>query len=289
MNKIGLIFTAALICATTAAEAAQPTGKIAGTVNGTTIRTDFITKRLWTRYGNVVLEEAINETLLLAEAGKRDIMPSSGEIEGEMANLKAAYPDKAEFAKALKEQGLTEEDARTEVKTRLAIRKLAISWGKLTNSDEELKQFFEANKASLGTPAAVRLRQIYSKTRQEAQDMLLALKAGADFATLAAQKAVDEQAAKTAGDVGYAYKDQLLPEVSAAVFKLAKGEYTDIIETKKGCVILKVEDIRPAVEADFDKMKNALSNALLQKKIEALLPQILAQLRKESVIKDNTK
>lgn len=289
MNTIKWMFAAALICAGTAAEAAQPSGRTAATVNGTAIRTEFITKRLWMRYGNTVLEEAINETLLLAEAGKRDILPSSGEIEAEMANLKAAYPGKAEFAKALQEQGLTEAEARNEVKTRLAIRKLAVSWGKLSNSDEELRQFFEANKTSLGTPSAVRLRQIYAKTRQEAQDMLLALKAGADFATLAAQKAVDEQAAKTAGDVGYAYKDQLLPEVAAAVFKLGKGEYTDIIETKKGCVILKVEDIRPAVEADFDKTKGALSNALLQKKIEALLPQILAQLRKESVIKNNTK
>lgn len=200
MKKILLPLAAAALFTVTHAVAAQPSGKTAATVNGTPIKTETVTKKLWARYGNLILEEAINEKLLLAEAGKRDIMPSSGEIEAELSKIKSAYPGRQEFQTAIKEQGISEDELRDEINTRLAIRKLAIAWGKLSNTDEDVKQFFEDNKASLGTPQAVKLRQIYAKTRQEAQDMLLALKAGADFAALASQKAQDEQGAKAAGE-----------------------------------------------------------------------------------------
>jgi len=289
MNKAFLLFATAALFTAAKVTAVQPSGKTAATVNGTQIRTDTLTKKLWARYGNLILEEAINEKLLLAEAEKRNIMPSSGEIDAELSNIKSAYPGKQEFQTAIKEQGISEEELRDEINTRLAIRKLAIAWGKLSNTDEEVQQFFEENKGTLGTPKAVKLRQIYAKTRQEAQDMLLALKAGADFAALASQKAQNEQTAKSGGELGYAYINQMIPEVAEAVAKLGKGEYTNVIETPKGCVILKAEDIRPAVEPDFGKLKDSLSSALLQKKIEAILPQILAQLRKDAVIKDNTK
>jgi peptidyl-prolyl cis-trans isomerase C len=86
------------------------------------------------------------------------------------------------------------------------------------------------------TADQVHVQQILLYNANDAQSVLNQLKSGADFSTLAAQ--YDPSAN---GDLGWFPKGYLLdPKVEAAAFSLQVGQFSDVIQTDAGYIIIKV-------------------------------------------------
>ena len=110
----------------------------------------------------------------------------------------------------------------------------------------------------------VHARHILVPTEAEAKDIEDELKKGADFATLAKEKSKDPGAAD-GGDLGYFTKDQMVPEFSAAAFKLDKGQISDPVHTQFGWHIIKVEDKRTKPTPTFDQVRGQIENYVAHK------------------------
>ena len=80
------------------------------------------------------------------------------------------------------------------------------------------------------------------QNRPKAEEVLKRAKAGEDFATLAKEFSTEPGAKEKGGDLGWFGHGQMVPEFEQAAFKLKPGEISDIVETKFGYHIIKLED-----------------------------------------------
>lgn len=224
------------------------------------------------RQANETLNRLVNEIL----------------IENEAKSKKKAVADKEIKARA-EELGITGELSKTVnsmIKTSILAEKLIISEKKIKVTMDEVKKFYDENKDKLGQPEQVHLKQIVLASEADANDLTLALNAGADFAQMAKAKSQDTASRERGGDLGFFAKGMLVPEIEKVVFEMKKGEISPIITTDAGFHILKVEERKEEKKAKYDKeMKDRLKKLILNNKIQQELAGWLEALRAKADIK----
>ena len=172
-----------------------------------------------------VLNDMIVQELLLAKARELKIELTDTELDNAFAEAKKNITDD-QFQKELASRNLTPQDMRDSLRRDLLASKVIERevTGKVNVTEDDVKAFFEANKASFNRAEdAVHIAQIVvtpdranqqvnrsgndAGTPQEAQakaQMLMErLKAGAPFAQLAADFSEDPETAQRGGDLGF--------------------------------------------------------------------------------------
>jgi len=259
--------------------------KTVAVVNGQKISAEELTKKLWWQYAAQGLTELVDEKLLLEEGSRLGIKADEKEVAARYNALAGGYADKAAFEKNLKSVGWSSDDLRALIRRQLIIRGTVIAAKKLAVTDEDAKAFFEKNKERLGTPASVKLSQIFVNTKAEADDAYELLSSvGADFAKLSSLKSADANLRKNNGSLGYISKGMLLPEIEKEIFALQDGQYTKPIATGNGFSIFRAEEHKPGKEASFEAIKDELKTAILNQEITQKLPELAAELRQKAKI-----
>ena len=93
----------------------------------------------------------------------------------------------------------------------------------------------------------------------KAAQILVDLRAGADFATLAREKSQDPGSAVQGGSLGFFSKGRMVAPFEAALDKLQKpGELSDVVETQFGYHIIKLEERRSAGVRPYEQVKEFL-------------------------------
>ena len=137
--------------------------------------------------------------------------------------------------------------------------------------DEEVKNFKPQEE--------IHARHILVLTEKQAQDVLIQLKAGADFGLLADQKSIDKNAPQ--GDLGYFTKEMMIPEFAEAVFAMKKGQLSGPVKTAYGWHIIQVEDRRPTQPPAFEQVREQMGRIAVEKKV----PEIIAAERERQKVK----
>lgn len=89
----------------------------------------------------------------------------------------------------------------------------------------------------------VHARHILVSTQDEANQLMVRLRNGEDFATLAAQNSLDTTSSINGGDLGWFMQEELLePELARIAFELEPGEIAGPIQTSLGYDILQTLD-----------------------------------------------
>jgi len=102
---------------------------------------------------------------------------------------------------------------------------------KMKATDAEVDNYFKAHP-ELDTD---------SKKRAEAEDVLKRARAGEDFAKLAKEFSTDGSKDK-GGDLGWFGKGEMVPEFEKAAYALKPGEISDVVQSKFGYHIIKLEE-----------------------------------------------
>ena len=201
-----------------------------------------------------VLDELINNEILLEKAKKLNLEASDGEVEDKFTELKSPYTED-EFQRRLKDQAMTVEDLKLELRRQLSIQKLLNHEvvAKITITDQDISDFYDANKAQFNVAEPqYHIAQIVVTPRKEQQirnrknddaaneaeaqrkvKMLMdRLNSGADFSQLAMDYSEDMNTAGTGGDLGFVPESALNqsdPALKKVVVGLKAGQVSQPI------------------------------------------------------------
>lgn len=206
--------------------------------------------------------------LLLAGIGPQRAMQFNSEegrkqLLDELVNQEMFYLDAKDQGLDKDEEFLTElENAKENILKQMAIKKLLDS---IEVSDEEIKEYFEANKAQFVKPESVRAQHILVKDEETASDLLAKIKEGKSFEEVAKDNSECPSKAQ-GGDLGEFSRGQMVPEFEEVAFKLAVGELSDLVKTQFGYHIIKVTAKNEAGEKSFEEVAPQIKNQLLAMK-----------------------
>ena len=208
------------------------------------------------------------------EAENMGVDLSDEKVDKRLAKLKkeCCGGDQARFEQTLKQQGLTEEQARGEVRVLLVREGL---YKKVTDdvkaTDDEVRAYYDSHKTQYQQPESREVRHILVEKKPLADQVYAQLKSGANFATLAKKYSKDPGSAANGGKLTVS-KGQTVPEFDKKTFELKKGELSQPVKTQYGYHIIQaLSDIKPATKTPLSKVEKSIKQQLeKQQKDEAL-------------------
>ncbi|PYX52314.1 MAG: hypothetical protein DMG76_29635 [Acidobacteria bacterium] len=146
-----------------------------------------------------------------------------------------------------------------------------------------------ADNAAAGTPAPAAAAGNYDEAaalaaaQAKANDVLEQIRKGASFEDIA-KKYSDGPTAAQGGDLGLFKRGALAKELEDKTFAMKAGDISDVIRTKQGYVILKVNQHQAAGIPDMKDVLPRLQDALYYQKLQPALRAYLTKLREEAYI-----
>ena len=203
------------------------------------------------------------------------------EIETELDKLKQQYfkGDEQKYSAELAKQGLTDEDVRNELRTRILTNKIyeAVT-KKVTVSDADIQAYYDKNSTQYQQPASRDVRHILVKNEALAQKLHDQIQGGADFAKLA-EKYTQDQASKADGGKFTAFKGRTVAPFDKFVFSAKTGDLSDPIKTEFGWHIIEVlSAVKPPTTTPLDQVKDSIKTTVLQTKQNAAMKAWIAAL-----------
>lgn len=156
-----------------------------------------------------------------------------------------------------------------------------------TVSEAEIKIIYDEESKRLTETERVRARHILVASEKEAKDILARLNKGEKIEDLAKQYSLDGSK-DYGGDLGYFTAPEMVPQFSAAAFKLQKGETSEPVKTDFGWHIIRVEDRKKGAAQPYDQVKGAIRNVLVRKKVQEKL-QGLRDVAKVDIVDQDLK
>jgi peptidyl-prolyl cis-trans isomerase C len=247
-----------------------------------------------------ILDNLIEKQLLYQESKASGIEVDNEKIENEINKLKAQFESQEDFRKKIASSDYTEDSLRQEMVENMAIRQLIEEKieSKISVSDKELENYFKENQAEFEVPEQVHARHILIKTGPEASDeqknearkkideIQKKLDDGGDFAELAKEHSAC-QSGKQGGDLGYFGHGQMVESFDKAAFALEPGEISDVVESRFGYHLIKVEDKKPAGKKEYEDVKESIRQKLRQEKIMQDLEPYIESLKRKYPVEKN--
>ena len=257
-----------------------------------------------------LLNELIVQELLVAKARELKIELADAEVDKAFDQGKSNITPEA-FEKSLAARNLTAADMREALRRDLLTQKVIERevTSKVTITDQEITDFFNANKAQFNraedsyhiaqiavTP--VREAEIANrtgddaKTPQEAaakiQMLMERLKAGVAFGDLAADFSEDPQSAPRGGDLGFvpiSALQQAPPPLRDAVLKSEPGSVRVVSNGGAHTIVLNVaRDTAGQKDPSMPAVKEAITNGLKGRREQLLRAAYLTDIRNGSVV-----
>jgi parvulin-like peptidyl-prolyl isomerase len=252
----------------------------AATVNGTAIKLEEVERAIkqqaqgqetklsqleLTQARLQVLEGLIQQEVLFQKASKEQTIPTDEEITTELRKMKTSSGvSQEEFAKRMKDAGITEEILKEQLKKQLAINKLVekVTGAVDSPSDKEIEDFYKGNKDAFVKKRGVKLAAIVvdptdsgqgdtttdeASTKLRVEEIFKKIQGGSDFAALATEYSEDPSRLRK-GDLGYISEEQMKqsfsPQIAAAFMgeEFKVGGVTPAIPLQGKFYIFKLQD-----------------------------------------------
>lgn len=207
------------------------------------------------------------------EALKQQVERSGRPVTPEMmGQIKEELIAREVFMQEARKRGLdASEDYKNQIelaRQSILIRELFADFQKKNPvTDAEVKAEYDKFVAANGGKE-YRARHILVEKEDEALDLIAQIKKGGNFEELAKKASKDPGSGANGGDLDWANAGSYVPEFSAAMAKLEKGQMTDTpVKTQFGFHIIRVDDMRDTKLPALEEVKPQVSQQLQQQKI----------------------
>jgi len=216
---------------------------------------------------------------------------SHNDIDERLKRFTGRFETKADLQAAMKSMGIPNETSlRHRIAARIQQEKyVAMRVDPLVKvSEEEITDFYEANKEALQLPERIRAKHIFIATLNKPSDeakailekALAELNSGKkDFAALAKDLSEDYANKENGGGLGWMSKARLPADFGEAAFAM-ENDKPALVRTKLGWHILQITDRKPAEPRTLEETKAEITAALTAAKRHQAVKDIRAALRR---------
>ncbi|HEV2178303.1 MAG TPA: peptidyl-prolyl cis-trans isomerase [Terriglobia bacterium] len=242
-----------------------------------------------------LLRNLIDEDLMVQKAKDLDISVETDLIKRlDQIRAQNNLATLADLEKEVEKQGLIWEDFQDQIRRQMLMQKVIERevGSRVQIARDEAQKYFEAHQKDFASPAGVRLAQIMISTdkhkpdeaKERAASALAELKNGAKWEDVVKKYSDDEHSAGSAGDIGFLKEGTMAPQIASAIAKLDTGDTSEVVQTKYGYMIFKVEERRSAGTPKFEEVEQRVDEVLYNQQIQTGLRDYLTRLRQESYI-----
>lgn len=250
-----------------------------------------------------ILTQMVNDEMLMQRAAADKLIASDDEVNVKFTEFKKDYTEE-QFQQFLKDQGVTVDDIKKEIRKSATIEKLYNKeiTSKISVSDGEITDYFSKNRANYNLPESWHVLHLLvtpfpdpqianarnddaksdEAARQKVTGLLKRILSGEDFAVIARDYSEDSSSAQAGGDLrllSLQQLDAIDPRFRQAVQSLKVGEtFASPVPTKYGYHLVKLiekeaggqhELTDPKVQADirqiiFNRKETLLKTAYLE-------------------------
>ena len=239
-----------------------------------------------------VLRNYIDETLQVQEAKRLNIQVSDEEVTRALTSVaQRNNMTLDQLAQALGQRGVEFATLQNQIRSQIAWVKLVQAQlrPKVVITDDQVSLAMKESAGQQNTEFLMSeiLLPVYDPSQQQkvlsdANQLVGALRGGADFAALARQVSVASSAEK-GGDLGWVSSSAMVPELRGQIASLQPGQMTDPLPSPAGVHIFLVRDKR-AQAADAGANSDTTRQRLQQEQLERLAARYLRNLRKDAFI-----
>jgi peptidyl-prolyl cis-trans isomerase SurA len=246
-----------------------------------------------------MLEEMVNEELVVQAAEEAKVEVEPAEVNAAMDDIKKQNDlDDAGLAKALAEQGYTlssyKQDLRRQLLRLRAQNQLVRP--RVNVTDDDVRARYDQMQRRSEAVSAVRLSHILIKVPDQPTEQVLAaakekaakaigrVKAGEEFAKVAATESEDPATSATGGELGWFERGSISPEWEQVVFAMEKGDVRGPVSGPQGLHVFFVSDIKRTDMKPFDDLKEQIKGELTRREMDKQTTQWLEELRKKAYI-----
>jgi peptidyl-prolyl cis-trans isomerase SurA len=218
-----------------------------------------------------VLDDLVDVEILVQQARRLGIDVTDAEVqvsvEQQIRRVRGQFSGDEEFRRELRNAGfgtpeeyrrsLTDQFRRQMLQQR-AFEELRKRMKPADVTEEEITAAFEQWRGRIGQrPATVTFRQIVvapkpteeanAVARAKAESLLVEIRRGGDFESIARRESMDPGSKDLGGDLGWARRGSgFVPEFERVVFALPPGQVSPVVETSFGYHLIRVDRVQPA-------------------------------------------
>ncbi|MGE0445897.1 MAG: peptidylprolyl isomerase [Vicinamibacterales bacterium] len=227
-----------------------------------------------------ILDQIIGYKLLVQESQARKVTVADAEVEARLNQVRAQFPTEEAFTQALAQQNVTVDQLRADARSEMLVTKMleAEIEPKAAVTPADLQDFYTKNPDQFKQNERVRASHILigfpqdadaaakQAAKTKAEGILKEVKAGKDFAELAKANSSDPGSAQQGGDLNFFERGQMVGPFDQAVFSLAPGQTSELVETQFGYHIIKVTDKQAERTMPLDEVRPQLTEFLQNQK-----------------------
>ena len=199
------------------------------------------------------------------EAKDIGIKITDQDVDKRIEQLKKQFYGGSEqkYKRTLAQQGLTEEQAKGEVRAQLVSEDLFKKiTGDVKVSDKEIRDYYDSHKAQYQQPASRDVRHILVQKKALADQLYAQVKGGANFAALAKKYSKDPGSASNGGKLTVT-KGQTVPAFDKTAFSLKKGQISQPVKTQYGYHIIQaLSAVKPPQKTPLSKVESSIRQQL---------------------------
>lgn len=220
-----------------------------------------------------VLSQLIRNELFLQASAELGVEVTDEDVEDRWQEEIAFRGSEEELRERLEQLGLSETEAREQLRAILAQEAISIHFEEQADvSEEDVQALYEQRLDAQYRQVAV--SHILVATEEEASAILELLEGGTSFEELAEARSTDEFSAAQGGSLGTNPRGAFVPAFDDAVWNAEEGEVVGPIQTEFGFHIIRVDEF---VTTPLDDVADALRSEIAQQISGAQFQDFLAQ------------
>lgn len=248
------------------------------------------------RIGAAAMQQMVDGMLLVQEARRREFTVDPAIVKTSVEKAEASAGGAEELDVTLEQQGMDRGRLKELIEDADLVNQLLKQLGAgVEVSDEQVSAFYSENPTFFEAAEEISARHILFKVESGADDETKAAAkakaeaarkralAGEDFATLATELSEGPSGPK-GGDLGFFTRERMVAPFADAAFAMKPGETSEIVETRFGFHVIRVEDRRDARTVPLEEVRDRIRQGLTQEGQGKRVEELLAGLREKAEI-----